>query len=110
MNENERYEQICRPAFDATEKKLDKILYLLQGNGSPGIITRIDRLEQKYQSASGVLGFLVKNWQIAAIVILVTVGSFRGASYSTQDIIEIAKQVKQLPAAVIDDSAQEQSK
>ena len=31
---------------EGLNKKLDRVLYLLEGNGTPGIIVRVDRLEQ----------------------------------------------------------------
>ena len=43
---NEQYEKICKGEFEEIHKKLDKIDVSLRGNGKPGIITRLDRLEQ----------------------------------------------------------------
>ena len=31
---------------EVLNKKLDRVLYLLEGNGTPGIIVRVDRLDQ----------------------------------------------------------------
>jgi len=31
---------------EVLNKKLDRVLYLLEGNGTPGLIVRVDRLEQ----------------------------------------------------------------
>ena len=42
----DQYEKICKGEFDQIHKKLDKIDISLRGNGKPGIMTRLDRLEQ----------------------------------------------------------------
>ena len=46
MNDIDRYNLICRERFDRIEKKLDAIDKLLRGNGSIGLVTRIDRIEE----------------------------------------------------------------
>lgn len=43
---NEQYEEVCKDEFAEIHKKLDKIDVSIRGNGKPGIITRLDRLEQ----------------------------------------------------------------
>lgn len=96
MNENERYDEICKPNFEKTDKKLDKVLYLLQGNGKPGLISRIERIEMKCQTASGILGFAVKNWQMLVVVILIALNMVSAKEIDPSQIKEIAKQVKSL--------------
>lgn len=97
MTEDERYEQVCKPSFDATNKKLDKILYLLEGNGKPGLLTRMDRVEQNIIHATGVLGWLTKNWQLVAVLILVAANFVGGGKRITpEEIKDISQQIKQL--------------
>jgi hypothetical protein len=91
MDDTERYDLVCKPAFEANGKKLDKVLELLQGNGKPGIVTRLDRLEQKANqpdtsSISGVLAYLVKNWKVAALVLILLGSWFRSGNLTTEQI------------------------
>ena len=44
-DDKEQYEIICKDRFDRNDKKLDKILYLLQGNGQIGLCERVRNLE-----------------------------------------------------------------
>lgn len=97
MDENERYEQVCKPSFENSNKKLDKILYLLEGNGKPGLLTRVDRVEQSIMHATGVIGWITKNWQLVAVLILVAANFIGGGKKITpEEIKDISQQIKQL--------------
>ncbi len=41
-----QYESICRDEFAEVHRKLDKLDEAVRGNGKPGILIRLDRLEQ----------------------------------------------------------------
>lgn len=41
-----QYESICRDEFAEIHRKLDKLDEAVRGNGKPGILIRLDRLEQ----------------------------------------------------------------
>ena len=41
-----QYESICRDEFAKVHRKLDKLDEAVRGNGKPGILIRLDRLEQ----------------------------------------------------------------
>jgi hypothetical protein len=51
MNEREQYEQVCKGAFEHIAKKLDRIDTWLRGNGDPGLMTRMDRIEQVHRKS-----------------------------------------------------------
>lgn len=88
-NDNlERYREVCKPAFDRIEKQLSKINESLNGNGKPGILTRLNTLE-------GFWG-MVK----PAIVAIITAGIIGGGvltlkpeSVSAEQIAEVVRQV-----------------
>jgi len=44
------YEFHCRPEFDRINKTLEKIDKSLNGNGKPGLNTRVDRVERSAQA------------------------------------------------------------
>lgn len=41
-----RYEMVCKNEFGRLHSKANSIDTALRGNGGPGIVTRLDRLEQ----------------------------------------------------------------
>jgi hypothetical protein len=66
MNEQERYEQVCQPQLDRLEANTDKILSIIQGNGSTGMLTiqathaeKIVNLENSFSS--------LRSWLIGTI-------------------------------------------
>ena len=74
----EFYDRHCRPSFERLEKAMGRIEHSLNGNGKPGLLTRVDRLEQ---SKGGeklidgvVVSFLVKNWAVLLILLALGVG------------------------------------
>lgn len=47
MDDRERYEEICQPAFASIEGKVDEILRVLKGaNDTPGLCERVRNLEK----------------------------------------------------------------
>lgn len=42
-----QYEQVCKGAFNRLFSKLEQIDEAIRGNGKPGMLLRLDRLEQK---------------------------------------------------------------
>ena len=44
---NKQYENICKDEFAQIHTKLDKLDESIRGNGKPGILVRLDRLEQR---------------------------------------------------------------
>lgn len=66
----DRFEDVCKGRFDHIDGKLDRIDLAIRGNGvSPGINTRLDRLEQ----AAGLRGklFLIAIGATPPIALLV---------------------------------------
>ena len=103
MDENERFEQVCKPNFERSDRKLDKVLSLLEGNGKPGLVSRIERIEMKCQTASGVLGFLAKNWQIGIVIMILLFNTFSGEKQiDAKQIAELAKEVNTLKVLIPD--------
>lgn len=96
MNETDRYNEVCKPNFDNTNKKLDKILSHLEGNGKVGLLTRVDRIEQKFSTYSGVLGWLSNNWKTILIVVLLGYNMMSGKTISKEQINEIAKELDKI--------------
>ena len=59
MEEQERYEQVCKPAFERLETKTDQILTILQGsNGTPGLSEQVRSLSRFRKITLAVLAFL----------------------------------------------------
>jgi hypothetical protein len=56
--------------LDRLERKQDEILYILNGNGTPGLKTRIDRLERLASGAAWIFG-LVGGPAIIAVFVLI---------------------------------------
>ncbi len=44
---NKQYENICKDEFGQIHVKLDKLDESIRGNGKPGILVRLDRLERE---------------------------------------------------------------
>lgn len=60
------YDDLCRNRFLTVEDKLDKVIELLRGNGTPGLISRVNELEYKARRQAeykqSILDFAIKNW------------------------------------------------
>jgi hypothetical protein len=52
-------EKHCQQQFDILFEKLDRIDVAIRGNGKPGIIVRLDRLEQSAKSQAKLIWLLV---------------------------------------------------
>ena len=61
----DQYDKICKEEFKDIHDKLDSIDVSLRGNGKPGIITRLDRLEQTKLFISKLLN--IKNIAMSVI-------------------------------------------
>ena len=57
--------------LERIEKKLDEITYALNGNGTPGLKTRIDRLERLASGGAWVFGMIGGPAWIALFALLV---------------------------------------
>jgi len=66
---SEQFEQFCKPQFDAIHVKLDKLDEAVRGNGKPGILVRLDRLESAEMTRSRLL------WIIAGSTVTLAVGA-----------------------------------
>jgi hypothetical protein len=62
---SEQFDNVCRDEFAEINAKLDKLDIAIRGNGRPGIIVRLDRLEAAERSRSRVL------WLIAGSVVTI---------------------------------------
>ncbi len=58
MNESCQYEQ-CQSHFAAIHRKLDRMDEAVRGNGRPGILVRLDRLEQDARRQGKLIWLLV---------------------------------------------------
>jgi hypothetical protein len=56
---------------DRLERKLDEVLHILNGNGTPGLKTRIDRLERLASGAAWLFGLVGGPALIAVFVLIV---------------------------------------
>jgi hypothetical protein len=59
MTEHCDNEKHCQQQFDILFEKLDRIDVAIRGNGKPGIIVRLDRLEQSAKSQAKLIWLLV---------------------------------------------------
>jgi len=66
---SEQFEQFCKPQFDSIHTKLDKLDEAIRGNGKPGILVRLDRLESAEMTRSRLL------WIIAGSTVTLAVGA-----------------------------------
>jgi hypothetical protein len=41
-----QYDDVCKDQFEGSHRKLDRLDEAIRGNGRPGVVLRIDRLEQ----------------------------------------------------------------
>lgn len=57
---------ICQTQFEGIHKKLDRLDEAVRGNGKPGILVRLDRLEQDARRQGRLLWLLIG----AAITVL----------------------------------------
>ena len=64
----DQYEEICRREFKEINRKLDQMDRAVRGNGKPGILIRLDRLEQSESTRNKLL------WLIAGSAATVAVG------------------------------------
>jgi hypothetical protein len=58
MTEHCDNEKHCQQQFDILFEKLDRIDVAIRGNGKPGIIVRLDRLEQSAKSQAKLIWLL----------------------------------------------------
>jgi hypothetical protein len=59
MTEHCDNEKHCQQQFDILFEKLDRIDVAIRGNGKPGIIVRLDRLEQSAKSQAKLIWLLI---------------------------------------------------
>jgi len=55
----DRYDEVCKPALDRLESQSNKILSYLEGNGRPGLLLRMDRIEQSKAGISRFAWFVL---------------------------------------------------
>ena len=67
MDEQGQYERVCKDRFDEMMAMLRSIDVSLRGNGNPGVMTRLDRLERA-QAVQAKLFWLFCAAAIAAFV------------------------------------------
>lgn len=98
MDDKERYHEICEPRFDRLQETIEKVLELLRGNGTPGLINRINSVEMKIneivETRKGLISFLMKNWMIILVILMILLNFLK--SNAPLDIHAIAEQVKAL--------------
>ncbi len=70
MCDNKQYENICKDEFGQIHVKLDKLDESIRGNGKPGILVRLDRLEQKESKRNKFLWIVVGSL-ISAVILFV---------------------------------------
>jgi len=46
VEQGEQYDRICKDKFEGLDRKQDRIIALLEGNGTPGLRIEVDRLKQ----------------------------------------------------------------
>jgi len=70
MNECDRYEDTCKGNFERVFNTLDHIDESVRGNGKPGILIRLDRLEQRAKGEAR-LKWLAISATVSGVVSLV---------------------------------------
>ncbi len=58
MNECDPFEQ-CQKHWESIHRKLDRLDEAIRGNGKPGILIRLDRLEQDARRQAKLLWLIV---------------------------------------------------
>jgi hypothetical protein len=66
---SDQYESVCKAEFGEIKSKLDRLDEAIRGNGKPGILLRLDRLE----SAEAVRSRLL--WIIAGSTVTLALGA-----------------------------------
>ena len=63
-------QDLCDVRHDNIDKKLDKILTILEGNGSPGLRMDVDRLKQRCVFAAWIAGLFAARmiWLVGQLV------------------------------------------
>lgn len=53
-------EQLARldERLNGMDQKLDKVIHAIEGNGKPGLIIRVDRVEQRWKAIAWVLAIV----------------------------------------------------
>ncbi len=69
MDCDDQYERVCKGEFAAVHKKLDRLDEAIRGNGKPGIMLRLDRLELSEATRRRLL------WIIAGSVVTLAVAA-----------------------------------
>jgi len=62
----------CHKRFDLLFEKLDKLDAAIRGNGKPGILLRLDRLEQDAKRQSKLIWLIVGAGITAAATVITT--------------------------------------
>jgi hypothetical protein len=65
MNECDPFEQ-CQTHWESIHRKLDRLDEAIRGNGKPGILIRLDRLEQDARRQGKLLWLIVGAFVTAA--------------------------------------------
>jgi hypothetical protein len=65
---SEQYETVCKAEFGEIKSKLDRLDEAIRGNGKPGILLRLDRLENNELRRSRLL------WLIVGAAVTLAVG------------------------------------
>jgi len=68
---NKQYENICKDEFTQVHTKLDKLDESIRGNGKPGILVRLDRLEQRDAKRNKFFWIVVGSLISAAILFVI---------------------------------------
>ena len=59
MNEQERFNEICKPCFDELKQGNAEILRLLRGrNGDPGLLDDVRQLKSRWKTIFAAIGVL----------------------------------------------------
>lgn len=78
MEHDELFETLCKPAFDRIGIALERLDESIRGNGRPGMVTRLDRLEvaeSKRSKLLWVIVTIVTGTLVTTLVRIITVNS-----------------------------------
>lgn len=94
-NDLERYHDVCKPAFDRIEEQLKQINHSLNGNGKPGIISRLNVIES---AAAG-------SWSIIKpiLISMITAALIGGAVLQTRPDNASAEEIAKAVQVIIQD-------
>ncbi|MFW6062407.1 MAG: hypothetical protein ACOC93_06320 [Planctomycetota bacterium] len=71
MTDTEQYDRVCKGEFDQLHRKLDRLDEAIRGNGKPGILIRLDRLEQSARRQARLVWLIIGAFVTSGVSLLI---------------------------------------